>query len=230
MQPENMLYYRGPRFQRTTSTESENADILHIQSLLTDITTSTGWGHTHLSHIPLRFCKMAPEVHTTTPSRTLLNLELALYACQAMRYDWAVYSFLNGHFSSSIESQLLCRTSQVARLLFSKNYSRRAHTGIYVGIQEILSSKSNTSSSINQSESLAAERRIKSTPTSSFESVYKQLLRRGAIGSIHRSPGTTRKLLFNKQRRIILREHNLNHRIQPRPPSTSPKKQQTEDQ
>ena len=68
---------------------------------------------------------------------------------------------------------LPCRTSQVARLLSSKNYSRRDHIGIYVGIQEILSSKSNTSSSINRSEHPAAGRREKSTPTSSFKSGYK---------------------------------------------------------
>ena len=69
--------------------------------------------------------------------------------------------------------QLLCRTSHVARLLSSKNYSRRDHIGIYVGIQEILSSKSNTSSSINRSEHPAAGRRVQSTPTSSFKSGYK---------------------------------------------------------
>jgi len=70
-------------------------------------------------------------------------------------------------------SQLLCRTSQVARLLSSKTYLRRAHIGIYVGTQEILSSKSNTSSSINRSTHPAVGRRVKSTPTSSFKSVYK---------------------------------------------------------
>ena len=68
MRPENMPYYRGPCFQRTTSTESDNANTLNIQSLLMDITTSTGWGHTHLSSVPLRFCETAPEVHTATPS------------------------------------------------------------------------------------------------------------------------------------------------------------------
>ena len=83
VRPENMPYYRGPHFQRTTSTESDNADTLHIQSLLTDITTSTGWGRTHLSNAPLHFCETASEVHTATPSRTLLNSELALYAPQA---------------------------------------------------------------------------------------------------------------------------------------------------
>jgi hypothetical protein len=70
---------------------------------------------------------MAPEVHTATPSRTLLNLELALYARQAMRYDWAVYSFSNGHFSSSIEShglpftiRLACDTTEAGRSLFNE--------------------------------------------------------------------------------------------------------------
>jgi hypothetical protein len=69
--------------------------------------------------------------------------------------------------------QLLCRTSQVARLLSSKNYSRRDHIGIYAGIQEILSSKSHTSTSINRSEHPAAGRREKSTPTSIFKPGYK---------------------------------------------------------
>jgi hypothetical protein len=73
----------------------------------------------------------------------------------------------------SVVKQLLCRMSQVARLLFSKIYLCRAHIGIYVGTQEILSSKSNTSSSINRSAHPADGRRVKSTPTSSFKSVYK---------------------------------------------------------
>jgi hypothetical protein len=53
MRLENMPYYLGPLFQRTTPTESSNAELLHIQSLLTDITTSTGWGHTHLENVPV---------------------------------------------------------------------------------------------------------------------------------------------------------------------------------
>ncbi len=101
-----------------------------------------------------------------------------------------------------ILSQLLCRTSQVAWLLSSKNYSRRDHIGIYVGIQEILSSKSNTSSSINRSEHPAAGRRVKSTPTSSFKSGDKKLLRRGTIGWNHQSPGSTLKSFFNERRRV----------------------------
>jgi hypothetical protein len=72
--------------------------------------------------------------------------------------------------------QLLCRTSQVERLLSRKIHLHRANIGIYVGIQEILSSKSNTSSSINRSEYPATGRIVKSTLTSSFKSVYKFLL------------------------------------------------------
>jgi len=53
MRPEKMSYYRSPRFQPTHSTESSNADALHIQCLLTDITTSNGWGHTHLQNVPV---------------------------------------------------------------------------------------------------------------------------------------------------------------------------------
>jgi hypothetical protein len=103
MQPENMPYYHGPRFQKPT-TEMDTADTLHIQGLLTDIAMSTGWGHTYLSNIPGQVREMMPSVHAAPCSRTLLNLEVACYARQAMHFSWAVYSFLNGHFSSSIKS------------------------------------------------------------------------------------------------------------------------------
>ena len=56
-------------------------------------------------------------------------------------------------------SQLLCRTSQVARLLSIKNYLRRDHIGIHVGTQVNLKSKSITPSSIYRSDHLAAGRR-----------------------------------------------------------------------
>ena len=108
-------------------TKSSNADTLHIQSLLTDITTSRGWGHTHLSNVPICAGKQGPEVLTATSSRHLLNSELALYARQATQYDWAVYSFSNGHFLSSIASHglpftihLTCDTSEAGRSLFNE--------------------------------------------------------------------------------------------------------------
>jgi len=65
--------------------------------------------------------------HPPPPSRQLLNSELALYARQAMKYDWALYSFSNGHFSSSIKSHglpfsicLACDTSESGCSLFNE--------------------------------------------------------------------------------------------------------------
>jgi hypothetical protein len=121
-----MPYYRGPCFQCTNSTESSNANAFHIQSLLTDITTSTGWGPTHLQNVPVHIGDLARSVDPPQ-SRPLPISEQALYACQSMHYGWAVYSFLNGHFSSSIESHgspfticLACDTSKAGRSLFNE--------------------------------------------------------------------------------------------------------------
>ena len=128
MRPENMPYYRGPRFQPpkpNQDTEGPNAETLHVQNLLTEITTSASWGHTHLSNIPIRFGAAEAAVLTTMPSRPLLNSELAQYARQALQYHWAVFSFSNGHFVSSIESRglpfkisLACDTTEAGRSLF----------------------------------------------------------------------------------------------------------------
>jgi hypothetical protein len=52
MHPENMPYYRGPRIQEPTDT-TVPTNALHIQSLIADIVSSNGHGHTHLSNIPI---------------------------------------------------------------------------------------------------------------------------------------------------------------------------------
>ena len=92
MQPKNVPYYRGPCYQKPT-TEGITANTMHIQSLLMDITTSTGWGHTHLSNVPVCFGETEPTFLAATPSLTLLNLKLARYERQAMKFNWAIYSF-----------------------------------------------------------------------------------------------------------------------------------------
>jgi len=103
---------------------------------------------------------------------------LKTFSCGGLLGDWTPSSVADKHMGAHSHHyhhkllQLLCRTSQVARLLSSKNYLRRAHIVIYVGIQDILSSKSNTSSSINQSDHPAAKRTVKSTPSLSSKSVY----------------------------------------------------------
>jgi hypothetical protein len=80
MSPENMPYYGGPRIQEPTST-TVPANRLHIQSLITDIVSSDGHGHTHLSNVPVRFGKFggaSPKPKQVV--RTLLNSEFASYA------------------------------------------------------------------------------------------------------------------------------------------------------
>jgi hypothetical protein len=67
MQPKNMPYYRGPRCHKPT-TEGTTADTMYIQSLLTDIATSTGWGHTHLLNVLICFGETEPAVLAATPS------------------------------------------------------------------------------------------------------------------------------------------------------------------
>ena len=89
---------------------------------------STLTSGTVLANIPIRFG------HTTTGAllstmrtRALLNSEFPSYAFHATNFCWAVYSFSNGHFSSTIQSQnlafhinLACNTSEAGRSLFAE--------------------------------------------------------------------------------------------------------------
>ncbi len=70
MRPKNMPYYCRPRFQKLTA-NTDTANMLHIQGLLTDIVMSTSWGHTYLSNKPVRFGEMTPSVHVVPCSCTL---------------------------------------------------------------------------------------------------------------------------------------------------------------
>jgi hypothetical protein len=108
MHPKNMPYYRGPRIVQPTPPTAPSADALHIQLLLTDIVLSNGLGNTALSNVPVRFGTFDGDfpVHRTE-ARALLNSEFACYACQCLQFDWAVYSFSNGHVCSSILSRKL---------------------------------------------------------------------------------------------------------------------------
>ena len=107
MRPDNMPYYRGPRFQEPPKAAAP-ADALHIQSLITEIVSSFGCGHNHLSNIPIQFSKFdsAPPLPWQA-TQTLLNFEFTSYARQAQQFDWTVYLFSNGHFLSTIQSHNL---------------------------------------------------------------------------------------------------------------------------
>ncbi len=103
MRPENMPYYRGPRIVQPTPPTAPSADALHIQLLLTDIFLSNGLGNTALSNVPVRFGTFDGDFPGhRTEARPLLHSEFACYARQCSQFDWAVYSFSNGHFCSSI--------------------------------------------------------------------------------------------------------------------------------
>ena len=105
MRPENMPYYRGPRIVPPTPPTAPSADALHIQLLLTDIVLSNGVGNTALSNILVRFGTFDGNfLGPKTEACALLNSEFARYACQCSQFDWAVYSFSNGHFCRSISS------------------------------------------------------------------------------------------------------------------------------
>jgi hypothetical protein len=129
MRPENMPYYRGPRVQPvTTERKVAEADAHHIQSLLTDIVMSTYIGSTALFIIPVCFGHAVPHTSTSAaPTRALLNLEFTSYVFHAMYFCWAVYSFSNGYFPSTIQSQhlpnhisLACNTSNAGHSLFAE--------------------------------------------------------------------------------------------------------------
>ena len=92
MHPKNMPYYQGPCFYKPKP-EGTAADTALVQGLLMDIATSTGWGQTHLSNVTIHFGELESAVLAGTPSQTLLNLELAHYAHQAMHFDWPYIPF-----------------------------------------------------------------------------------------------------------------------------------------
>jgi hypothetical protein len=89
---------------------------------------SDGRGHTHLSNVPVRFGDLSSSTTNTSRSAsalTLLNNEFARFARETMNFDWAVYSFSNGHFTSTIESRNqpftirpACNSTEQGRSLF----------------------------------------------------------------------------------------------------------------
>ncbi len=105
MRPENMPYYRGPRIHKP-SPEIDKADTLHIQGLLSELIVLEGGGHTTLSNRPVRFEQLKSSLpDTCSNAHTLLNSEFARYTHETTNFDWAVFSFSNGHFLLTIETR-----------------------------------------------------------------------------------------------------------------------------
>ena len=128
MHPENMPYYHGPRVAQATPPTAPSVDALHIQSHLTDIILSNGVGNTALLNVPVRFGTFDGNLTgPQTEACNLLNSEFSCYACQCSQFNWAVYSFSNGHFCSSISSRnlpfqiaIVCDPYESGRALFQE--------------------------------------------------------------------------------------------------------------
>ena len=125
MRPVNMPYYRGPRIQQPMM-DSDAADNLHAGNLLTELITSNGCSPTHFSNIPVRFGFMKSSAQANYSTCILLNSKFSCYPREeAAQFNWAVYTFSNGHFISSIDSRqlpftisLACDTTEQGRSLF----------------------------------------------------------------------------------------------------------------
>ena len=64
MRPENMPYYCGPRIQKPTP-ETESAETLYMQGLLSDLIVLDGRGHTILSNHPTVFEQLQSSLPNT---------------------------------------------------------------------------------------------------------------------------------------------------------------------
>jgi len=107
MRPENMPYYRSPRIHKPTP-EIESANTLYIQGLISALIVLDGRGHTILSNHPVRFEQLQPSLpNTGSHAQAFLNSKFARYAHETTNFDWAVYSFSNGHFSLTVDTRNL---------------------------------------------------------------------------------------------------------------------------
>ncbi len=136
MKPENMPYYRGPRF--TGHDEASEADApsesppeaakghaLYCKLIYSAMFDSNCHGLSHLAHIPVQF----GHFDHVAPANSFVssNYELPAAANQIMNFNWAVYSFGGGHFLLTIPSRnlpfhvmLACDQYDYGRALFSE--------------------------------------------------------------------------------------------------------------
>ena len=134
MKPENMPYYRGPRFASSETpsdvgmpsdlpSETEEAHNSHCRSILSAMTDSNCQGLCHLAHIPVKFGRFDQITHAHSFASS--NYEIPANANRILNFNWAVYSFGGGHFLSTILSRnlpfhvtLACDQYEYGRALF----------------------------------------------------------------------------------------------------------------
>jgi hypothetical protein len=134
MKPKNMPYYRGPRVIQPNTTDMHSV-ANHSQAIILTAMVDNCHGLCHLSNIPVKFGNFGWVTPST--SHSLHNDEFPCYALQVLQISWAVYSFQEGHFASTIQSQNLpfhvkmaCNPYKLGCSLFQEFTSCRQIFGI----------------------------------------------------------------------------------------------------
>jgi hypothetical protein len=98
--PENMPYFRGPRLPKEVADAADSLTGVHI-SMPIDGEPSIGFQN--LSNYAVRFGTHAgPRPGHAHTARPLYNLDVTVAASILSKFDWAVYGFNDGHFSSTL--------------------------------------------------------------------------------------------------------------------------------
>ena len=111
-----MPYYPGPCV--TTTADSSNSGVpstvpttadaahqSHCQFFMDEMIHHNCHGLSHLSNVLVRFGTF--DRVTPTTSHASLNHEIPTYVQQILQFNWAVYSFVGGHFASMVLSRNL---------------------------------------------------------------------------------------------------------------------------
>jgi hypothetical protein len=98
--PENMPYFRGPRLPKEAADAADFPPGVHIPM---PINGKPRLGFQNLSNYAVHFGTYAgPRTGHAHTARPLYNSEITVAASILSKFDWAVYGFNNGHFSSTI--------------------------------------------------------------------------------------------------------------------------------
>jgi hypothetical protein len=98
--PENMPYFCGPRLPKEAADAVDSTPGVHISM---PINGKPRLGFQNLSNYAIRFGTYAGtrtgHAHTARP---LYNLDITVAASILSKFNWAMYAFNDGHFSSTI--------------------------------------------------------------------------------------------------------------------------------
>ncbi len=98
--PENMPYFRGPRLPKEVADDANFLTGVHISM---PINGKPSIGFQHLSNYAIHFGTYAgPKLGHAHTARPLCNSDVTVAASILSKFDWAMYGFNNGHFSSTI--------------------------------------------------------------------------------------------------------------------------------